>query len=63
VAHNLIRSPFSLLQKEDDVHTSSSSAEMPASVSEMNGGDHHIPGSSFSCLMKVKLLKWPRYSF
>nr|CAB3476141.1 unnamed protein product [Digitaria exilis] len=39
--------------KEEDVHVSSSSTEMAEGVSEMNGGDHHIPGSSFSCLVKV----------
>lgn len=27
-------------------------------VPEMNGGDHHIPGSSFSCLVKVELLSF-----
>ncbi|TVU21655.1 hypothetical protein EJB05_31306 [Eragrostis curvula] len=46
-------SSFNKKPKEDDVHASSSSAEMPASVPEMNGGDHHIPGSPFSCLVKV----------
>uniref|UniRef100_A0ACD5TRH0 Uncharacterized protein n=1 Tax=Avena sativa TaxID=4498 RepID=A0ACD5TRH0_AVESA len=41
--------------KEDDAQTSSSSAEIPASedVPEMNGKDHHIPGSPFSCLVKI----------
>ncbi|KAL6627366.1 hypothetical protein ACP70R_031092 [Stipagrostis hirtigluma subsp. patula] len=38
---------------KDNSNTSSSSAEMPGSVPEINGGDHHIPGSSFSCLVKV----------
>ncbi|XP_062193601.1 mini-chromosome maintenance complex-binding protein [Phragmites australis] len=46
-------SSFSKKAKEDDVRASSSSAEMALSVPEMNGGDHHIPGSSFSCLVKV----------
>ncbi|KAM0889158.1 hypothetical protein ACQ4PT_027891 [Festuca glaucescens] len=41
--------------KEDDVQISSGPAVMPASegVPEMNGNDHHIPGSSFSCLVKI----------
>ncbi|XP_039810547.1 mini-chromosome maintenance complex-binding protein-like isoform X2 [Panicum virgatum] len=39
--------------KEDGVHVSSSSTEVADGVPEMNGGDHHIPGSSFSCLVKV----------
>ncbi|KAM0875656.1 hypothetical protein ACQ4PT_036659 [Festuca glaucescens] len=41
--------------KEDAVQISSNSAEMPATeaVPEMNGNDHHIPGSSFSCLVKI----------
>ena len=45
-----------IFQKEDDAQISFSSAEMPASedVPEMNGNDHHIPESSFSCLVKVE---------
>ncbi|CAM0879705.1 unnamed protein product [Alopecurus aequalis] len=41
--------------KEDDAQISSSPAEIPASefVPEMNGNDHHIPESSFSCLVKI----------
>ncbi|XP_047061589.1 mini-chromosome maintenance complex-binding protein-like [Lolium rigidum] len=41
--------------KEDGIQISSNSAEMPATeaVPEMNGNDHHIPGSSFSCLVKI----------
>ncbi|KAM0889155.1 hypothetical protein ACQ4PT_027891 [Festuca glaucescens] len=43
------------MDKEDDVQISSGPAVMPASegVPEMNGNDHHIPGSSFSCLVKI----------
>lgn len=43
--------------KDDGVKISNSSVEMSMNeehhVPEMNGGDHHIPGSSFSCLVKV----------
>ncbi|XP_047052971.1 mini-chromosome maintenance complex-binding protein-like [Lolium rigidum] len=41
--------------KEDAVQISSNSAETTATeaVPEMNGNDHHIPGSSFSCLVKI----------
>ncbi|KAF0920336.1 hypothetical protein E2562_034803 [Oryza meyeriana var. granulata] len=42
--------------KDDDVQISNSSLEMSMNeehVPEINGGDHHIPGSSFSCLVKV----------
>ncbi|KAL6848125.1 hypothetical protein ACP4OV_022253 [Aristida adscensionis] len=46
-------SSFSKKTKEDDTNSSSSLAEMTGGVPEMNGGDHHIPGSSFSCLVKV----------
>ncbi|KQK02854.1 hypothetical protein BRADI_2g04117v3 [Brachypodium distachyon] len=49
-------SSFSKKPKEDGVQGSSSSPEMPVSedrVPEMNGDDHHIPGSFFSCLVKV----------
>ncbi|KAK3163975.1 hypothetical protein QOZ80_1AG0010920 [Eleusine coracana subsp. coracana] len=46
-------SSFSKKPKEDDTLASSSSTEVPATALEMNGGDHHIPGSTFSCLVKV----------
>lgn len=49
-------SSFNKKPKEDDVQSSSSSAEMPVSedhAPEKNEGDHHIDGSSFSCLVKV----------
>uniref|UniRef100_A0A0D9Y3R1 Mini-chromosome maintenance complex-binding protein n=1 Tax=Oryza glumipatula TaxID=40148 RepID=A0A0D9Y3R1_9ORYZ len=42
--------------KDDGVQISNSSVEMSMNeehVLEMNGGDHHIPGSPFSCLVKV----------
>ncbi|KAL5228435.1 hypothetical protein ABZP36_016700 [Zizania latifolia] len=42
--------------KDDDVQNSNSSPEISMNkghISEMNGVDHHIPGSSFSCLVKV----------
>ncbi|XP_023155914.1 mini-chromosome maintenance complex-binding protein [Zea mays] len=46
-------SSFYKKPKEGDVHVSSSSTEVARTIPEMNGGDHHIPGSSFSCLVKV----------
>ncbi|ONM04996.1 Ripening-related protein grip22 [Zea mays] len=46
-------SSFSNKPKEGDVHVSSSSTEVAGTIPEMNGGDHHIPGSSFSCLVKI----------
>ncbi|CAO2185820.1 unnamed protein product [Urochloa humidicola] len=47
-------SSFCKKPKEDgDVHVSTSSTEVTESVPEMNGGGHHMPGSSFSCLVKV----------
>uniref|UniRef100_A0A0D9UX68 Mini-chromosome maintenance complex-binding protein n=1 Tax=Leersia perrieri TaxID=77586 RepID=A0A0D9UX68_9ORYZ len=42
--------------KDDGVQISNSSLQMSMNeehVPEMNGVDHHIPGSSFSCLVKV----------
>ncbi|KAJ1282456.1 hypothetical protein BS78_03G053300 [Paspalum vaginatum] len=39
--------------KEDDVHVSSGSTEVAESVPEVNGGGRHIPGSPFSCLVKI----------
>ncbi|KAG8053372.1 hypothetical protein GUJ93_ZPchr0001g32208 [Zizania palustris] len=53
---NVEASSSSKKPKDDDAHNSNSSPEVSMNkehIPEMNGVDHHIPGSSFSCLVKV----------